>query len=87
MDDSTSEKNQTFGVDGGDAFGGSDIPYSNGLVSGCRHKQIGVGGMPAELIHAVTVSSVVVFFNLETRKTISVKHPVAMVAAVEFERV
>lgn len=27
--------------------------------------------MPAELIHAVTVSSVVVFFNLETRKSIS----------------
>lgn len=40
--------------------------------------------MPAELIHAVTVSSVVVFFYLEIRKTIGAEHPVSMVAAVTF---
>lgn len=57
----------TFGVDGGDALGGADVPYANGLVSGCCDEQIGVGRMPAELIHAVAMTSVVVFFHLKTR--------------------
>lgn len=72
----------TFGVDGGDAFGGPDVPDPNGLVSRCRHEQIGVGGMPAELVHAVTVTSVVVFFHLESRKTTGAKRPVALVTRV-----
>lgn len=66
-----SKGHQTFGVDSGDAFGGSDVPYPNGLVSRCCHKQIRVGGMPAELIHAVAVTSVIVFFNLDTETQLS----------------
>lgn len=56
----------TFRIDGGDALGGADVPYADGLVSGRRDEQIWVGWMPAELIHAVTVTSVVVLFHLRT---------------------
>lgn len=59
----------TFCVDGGNAFGGTDIPYANGLVSRRRDEQIWVGRVPTELIHAVTMTSVVVFFYLETERT------------------
>lgn len=66
-----SKGRRTFGVDSGDALGGSDVPYPNGLVSRRRHEQIRVGGMPAELIHAVAVASVVVLFNLDTEARLS----------------
>lgn len=56
----------TFRVDGGDAFGGADVPDANGLVSGRCDEQVRVGRMPAQLIHTVAVTSVVVLFHLET---------------------
>ena len=60
----------TFRIDSGDAFGGADVPYADGLVSGRCDEQIWVGRMPAELIHTVTVASVVVLFHLERNKQI-----------------
>lgn len=56
----------TFGIDGGNALGGAHIPYADGLVSRCCDKEIRVGWMPAELIHTVTMTSVVVFLHLGT---------------------
>lgn len=74
--DSVRHKNQepTLRVDGGNAFGGAYIPDADGFVSGRRDEQIRVGGMPAELIHAVTVTSVVVLFHLQTNIT-CIRHP------------
>lgn len=54
----------TFGVDGGDALGGADVPYADGLVPGCRDEEVWVAGVPAELIHAVPVPPVVVLLHL-----------------------
>lgn len=55
----------TFCVDGGDAFGGADIPDADGFISRSCDKQVRVGRVPAELIHAVPMTSVVVFFHLD----------------------
>lgn len=60
----------TFRVDSGDAFGGADVPDTNGLVSGRRDEQVRVGRMPAQLIHAVAVTSVVVLFHLERTESV-----------------
>lgn len=54
----------TFGVDGGDALGGADVPDADGLVPGRRDEEVGVAGVPAELIHAVPVPPVVVLLHL-----------------------
>lgn len=54
----------TFGVDSGNALGGSDVPDADGLVSGRGDKQVGVGWMPAELVYTVAVTSVVVLLHL-----------------------
>lgn len=54
----------TFGADRGHAFGGPYVPDADGLVSWCGDEQIRVGGMPAQLIHTVSMPSVVVFLHL-----------------------
>lgn len=54
----------TFGVDGGDALGGAHVPDADGLVAGRCDEEVRVGGMPAELVHAVAVTSVVVLLHL-----------------------
>lgn len=54
----------TFGVDGGDALGGAHVPDADGLVAGRCDEEVRVGGMPAELVHAVAVASVVVLLHL-----------------------
>lgn len=51
-----------FGVDGGNALGGAHVPDADGFVPGRSDKEVGVAGMPAELIHAVTMAPVVVLF-------------------------
>jgi len=55
----------TFGVDRGDALGGADVPDADGFVPGRRHEEVGVAGVPAELIHAVPMAPVVVLLHLQ----------------------
>lgn len=63
----SSADSRTFGVDGGDALGGADVPDADGLVARRRDKQIGIGRMPTELIYAVAVTPVVIFLHLGGR--------------------
>ena len=54
----------TLRIDGSDAFGCADIPHPDRLVSWCGHKQVGVGWMPTQLVHTVSVAPVVILFDL-----------------------
>lgn len=55
----------TFGIDSGDALGGADIPDADGFVPRCRDKEVRVAGVPAELIHTVTMAPVIILLHLE----------------------
>lgn len=55
----------TFRVHSSDALGGPHIPDADGFVSRRRDKEVRVTGMPAQLVHAITMSAVIVFFDLK----------------------
>jgi len=55
----------TFRVHSGDAFCSPHIPDANGFISRCGDKKVRVAWMPAELVHAIPMSTVVVFLDLK----------------------
>ncbi len=46
------------GGDGGHALGGAGVPYPHAAVGGGRGQEVGVGRVPAQLVHAVGVALV-----------------------------
>lgn len=57
----------TFGVHGSNAFGSPHIPDANSFVSRCSDKEVRITRMPTKLVHTISMSPIIVFFDLKVQ--------------------